>query len=154
VRAVAKDVPAVTGIGAIGWVLPDEWQHTEEDLRELGLSEAEIDSIVAGRHWWDVQVSVKQYADLSDGRRVFDPVYVGVGIGLSPGLDDAAHADRLRVELERAYREDMLEPDDWDTLMEALRRLGIEITYEQLLSLPLSVRLATPEDGPVPLPEF
>jgi hypothetical protein len=32
-------------------------------------------------------------------------------------------------------------------LMHALRQLGIEMTYEQLLSLPLTVRLA-------PLPEF
>jgi hypothetical protein len=154
VTAPSKHAPVVTGIGAIGWVLPDEWQHTEEDLREMGLSEEQIDSITAGRHWWDVQVSVKEYADLSDGRRVFDPVYLGVGIGVAPGLDDAEHAEQLRIGLERAFREEMLEPDDWDTLMGALRRLGIEMTYEQLLSLPLSVRLATPDDGPVPLPEL
>jgi hypothetical protein len=151
---VTEHAPHVTGIGAIGWILPDEWQHTEEDLRESGFSEARIESIVAGRDWWDAQVSVKQYAELSDGRRVFDPVYLGVGIGLPPGLDEAELAERLRIELERAFREEMLEPDDWDTLMNALRRLGIEITYEELLSLPLTVRVATPEDGPAPLPEF
>jgi hypothetical protein len=154
VRAVAKAVPVVTGIGAIGWVLPDQWQHTEADLREMGLSKAQIEPIMAGRHWWDVQVSVRQYADLSDGRRVFDPVYVGVGIGLPPGLDDAGLAERLRAELEKAFREEMDLPDDWDTLMEALRRLGIEITLELLLELPLTVRLATGDDGPVPLPEM
>jgi hypothetical protein len=71
-----------------------------------------------------------------------------------PGLDDAEHAERLRVELERAFREEMDLPEDWDTLVTALGRVGIEITIEQLLELPLTVRLATPEDGPVPLPEM
>ena len=148
----------VTGIGAIGWVLPDEYQWTEEDLRrhlrEAGASEAEIDSIVARGDWWELQVSVKQYAELSDGGRVLDPVYLGVGISLPLGLDEAELAEPLRIELERAFREEMVLPDDWDTLMGALRRLGIEISLEELLELPLTVRLATPEDGPVPLPEM
>jgi hypothetical protein len=148
----------VKAIGAIGWVLPDEWQNTEEDLRrdlrEAGWSKAEIDSFIARMDRWEVQVSVKQYADLSDGRRVFDPVYLGVGIVVPLGLDEAELAVPLQIELERAFREEMDLPDDWDTLMAALRRLGIEMTNEQLRSLPLSVRLATPDDGPVPLPEL
>ena len=154
----SNQTPVVTGIGAIAWVLPDEWQATEEDLRrdlrEEGLSEARIDSIVARGDWRDVQVSVKQYADLSDGGRVFDPVYLGVGFPWHSELDEAERAERLRFELETAYRDEMDLPDDWDTLMNALGRLGIEMTLEQLLSLPLTVRLATPEDGPVPLPEM
>ena len=157
-KAVSKQFPVVTGIGAFGWVLPDEWQNTEQDLRrslrEAGWSRAAIDSYIARMDRWEVQVSVKQHADLSDGGRVFDPVYLGVGIVVPLGLDEAELAEPLRIELERAFREEMLEPDDWDTLMAALRRLGIEISLEQLLSLPLSVRLATPDDGPVPLPEI
>jgi len=158
VKALSKHAQVVTGIGAIAWVLPDEYQWSEEDLRrdfrEDGLSEAQIDSIIARGDWWELQVSVKQYAELSDGGRVLDPVYLGVGISLPLGLDEAELAEQLCVGLETAFREEMLQPDDWDTLMGALRRLGIEITYEQLLSLPLTVRLATPEDGPMPLPEF
>jgi hypothetical protein len=157
VTAVSKQLPVVTGIGAVGWVLPDEWQNTEQDLRrdlrEAGWTKAEIDSHIARMDRWEVQVSVKQYADLSDGERVFDPVYLGVGIVVPLGLDETALAEPLRIELEKAFRDEMDLPDDWDTLLGALRRLGIEISLEQLLSLPLTVRLATPDDGPVPLPE-
>jgi hypothetical protein len=91
----------LTGTGAIAWVLPGEYQVTEESMRADAQAEREL--------------------------------LAGVDV---------------------AFRQKMIDYEDWDLLIAALARVGVEVTLAERLALPLTVRLATPEDGPVPLPEF
>jgi hypothetical protein len=110
--------PTLEAIGAIGWVLPEEYQGTtEESLRKEprrdGLSKAQIDEFIARGDWWGLDVSVKQYAGLSDGGRVFDPVYLGVWFPLPLELSEAEIERGLETQLDAAFRTEMTQYEDW-----------------------------------------